>query len=61
MIDLSELSVNKEKHSLREIDDIPEPYRSVFANYPHFNIIQSAIFNDVFYSGKQIFKYVMPH
>lgn len=39
---------------LRKIDDIPEPYRSIFSDYPHFNVIQSAVFNDIFYSGKII-------
>ncbi|GJQ72301.1 putative ATP-dependent DNA helicase [Trypoxylus dichotomus] len=37
---------------LRKIDDVPELYRSVFTGYPHFNVIQSAVYNDVFYTDE---------
>ncbi|XP_023243085.1 probable ATP-dependent DNA helicase HFM1 [Centruroides sculpturatus] len=39
---------------LRSVQEIPESYRCVFEAFPYFNIIQSEIFDDVFYGDKSI-------
>ena len=40
------------KLTQRELTAIPEPYTSVFREYNHFNEIQSAVFHDLFYTGR---------
>nr|XP_006818661.1 PREDICTED: probable ATP-dependent DNA helicase HFM1-like [Saccoglossus kowalevskii] len=39
---------------LRPVTEIPEKYRSVFSEYPYFNIVQSKVMDDVLYSDKPL-------
>ncbi|XP_050717948.1 uncharacterized protein LOC126999409 [Eriocheir sinensis] len=39
---------------LRPAGDIPNPYRSLFSQFPFFNIVQSTVFKDVFQSDRSV-------
>lgn len=38
--------------NLRSVNEMLPQYRSIFANYPYFNIIQSSVIDHVLHSGK---------
>lgn len=38
--------------NLRCVDEIPPPFRQIFSKYPTFNVLQSQVFDEVFYSGE---------
>jgi len=39
---------------LRSINEIPNPFRSVFSNFPYFNIVQSKVFDEVMYTDRPL-------
>lgn len=39
----------------RSIEEVPAPFHHVFSKFRTFNIMQSQLFDDVFYSGKMNF------
>ncbi|XP_042885950.1 probable ATP-dependent DNA helicase HFM1 [Penaeus japonicus] len=39
---------------LRPVSLIPEQYRSLFSQFPYFNIVQSTVFDDVFYTDRSL-------
>nr|XP_053635567.1 uncharacterized protein LOC128690842 [Cherax quadricarinatus] len=39
---------------LRPVSEIPERYRSLFSQFPYFNIVQSTVFQDVFHSDRSV-------
>ncbi|XP_071524400.1 uncharacterized protein [Panulirus ornatus] len=39
---------------LRPVTEIPEQYRPLFSHFPYFNIVQSTVFQDVFYSDRSV-------
>ena len=42
----------RSKNRLRAVAELPEEYRKVFAKFPYFNHIQSAVFDDVFHTDR---------
>lgn len=38
--------------SLRNLNDIPAKYRSIFSSIKQFNRVQSEVFDDVFQTGE---------
>ena len=38
----------------KDIAEVPELYRSIFSHFPHFNKVQSKVFDDVLYSDNPI-------
>lgn len=38
----------------KSITEVPEQYRSIFSHFPHFNKVQSKVFDDVLYSDNPI-------
>ncbi|KAK3739517.1 hypothetical protein QZH41_016197 [Actinostola sp. cb2023] len=42
------------REKLRPTSEIPEQYRSVFSQFPYFNIVQSRVFDEVFYTDKPL-------
>lgn len=39
---------------LRPVSELPEEYRSIFKNFPYFNIVQSAVIDDVLYGNRHV-------
>ncbi|XP_033759553.1 probable ATP-dependent DNA helicase HFM1 [Pecten maximus] len=39
---------------LRPVEELPMKYRSIFKAFPYFNIVQSKVFDDVFYTDKPL-------
>lgn len=38
--------------NLRPVDEIPPPFNKVFAKYRNFNVLQSRVLDEVFYTGE---------
>ncbi len=41
---------------LRSVQELPSKYQSVFDYFPHFNVVQSKVFDDVLNTDKSIGK-----
>ncbi|XP_069103658.1 probable ATP-dependent DNA helicase HFM1 [Argopecten irradians] len=39
---------------LRPVEELPVKYRTIFKAFPYFNIVQSKVFDDVFYTDKPL-------
>lgn len=39
---------------LRSVNEIPNPFRSVFSKFPYFNIVQSKVFDEVMYTDRPL-------
>ncbi|XP_078343088.1 putative ATP-dependent DNA helicase HFM1 [Oculina patagonica] len=39
---------------LRSVNEIPNPFRSVFNKFPYFNIVQSKVFDEVMYTDRPL-------
>lgn len=39
-------------NKLRSIQEVPKPFQDIFADFRVFNVLQSEVFNDVFYTGE---------
>lgn len=46
-----EVSGNIEAN-LRSVTEIPSPYQNVFSQFRYFNVLQSNVLDQVFYTGK---------
>lgn len=44
--------MNDFSHQLRDINEIPDPYRNIFNDYPCFNIVQSEVLDDILHTGR---------
>ncbi|XP_019646641.1 PREDICTED: LOW QUALITY PROTEIN: probable ATP-dependent DNA helicase HFM1 [Branchiostoma belcheri] len=47
-------TVTGETRQLRSVQEIPEQFRSVFKEFPYFNIVQSKVLDDVLYTDKPL-------
>lgn len=47
--------MNEFSHNLRDINEIPDPYRNIFNSYPCFNVVPSEVLDDILHTRSYMY------